>query len=402
MTTTFVEKVRDDFPFFKRSYNGNPIIYLDNAATTQKPLCVLNKIRSLYENGFSNVHRALNFLAEEVTEEFEKSRRTTARFIGAKPNEVIFTPNATAALNLVSLSMADKGSTILTTTLEHHSNLIPWIEANQVCFVDWDSNGLLNLLDLKEKLRSKPKLVSIGWCSNLLGTIQPVKEIIALCKEAGALTLLDASQSLAHVPCNVRELDCDFLVFSGHKLYGPSGIGVLYGKQAQLETLSPVILGGSMVKEVSSTAHVLNDLPYRFEAGTPNIEGAIGLAEALKYITRLGYDAIASHENSLACHARSRMQELPGVNILSPTTHIDSAPLITFTVDGLEATGVAKVLSNRGNIIIRSGFHCAQPAHNALNQPPTCRASFAMYNTIEEIDRFVDVLDACSQSLNAC
>ncbi len=396
MTTQLDPSIRDDFPFTQRLHEGRPVIYLDNAATTQKPRCVIDAMTNLYCNGVSNVHRALNFLAEEVTEAFERSRKVTARFIGARPNEIILTANATQALNMVSHWLAGQDKRILTTTLEHHSNLIPWVERGHVEFVDWLPSGKININDLKQKLQSRPALVTIGWCSNLLGTVQPLEEIIALCKNAGAMTLVDASQSLAHIPCNVKNLDCDFLIFSAHKLYGPSGVGVLYAKQSLLEKVNPVLLGGSMVKEVSSTSHVLNDLPYRFEAGTPNIEGVIGMGEALRYITQLGYKNIAAHENALLAAARERLGAMSNVTLVSPGADTPSAPLVTFTVKGLESTGVAKILSNRGNIIVRSGFHCAQPAHNTLDLPPTCRASFAVYNTLEEIDTFAEILEACS------
>lgn len=388
--------VSKDFPFLQRTVGGKRIIYLDSAATTQKPQCVIDKVSTVYRNGISNVHRALNFLADEVTVEFENARESVARFIGCSKNEIILTGNATQGLNLVATWLGGESKPkVLTTTLEHHSNLVPWLDKSNVEFVDWAENGQIDLEDLKKKLAKNPDLFSIAWCSNLLGTVQPMERIMELCREAGVKTLVDASQSIPHIPCDVGQLGCDYMVFSSHKIYGPSGIGVLYVRSSELENLSPVFLGGSMVKEVHCDGYTLNDLPYRFEAGTPNIEGLIGLGEALEYVLDLGYEEIHTHESNLITYAKNCLSEIKEVTLLGPRPQEPSAPLAAFLVDGLESTAVAKILSNRANIVMRSGFHCAQPAHDQLSCQPSCRISLAVYNNYEDIDEFITTLKLC-------
>lgn len=392
--------VGKDFPFLNRQVDGKRIIYLDSAATTQKPRCVIDKVTRLYTDGISNVHRALNFLAEEVTVEYEYARESIARFIGCSTQEIIFTANATHGFNLVAgWITAVENPKILTTTLEHHSNLLPWQKNATVDYVDWNESGGIDLDHLKLKLAEKPDLFTIGWCSNLLGYIQPIKEIISLCKAAGVPTLVDASQSIPHIECDVRELDCDYLIFSSHKIYGPSGLGVLYVRDSIIQTLSPLLLGGSMVKEVHDDNFVLNDLPFRFEAGTPNIEGVIGLAESLDYLLDLGFENISAHENALTNYAKSQLAQIEQVKLLGPSAGEISAPLISFVVDNMQSSGIAKIMSNRSNIVMRSGFHCAQPAHDRLNSEPSCRISFGLYNTTEDIDEFMRVLKACIQGV---
>ena len=382
--------VRNDFPFLERIVNGKPIRYLDNAATTQKPRQVINCLTELYASGVSNVHRAVNFLANEVTEAFEGGRETVARFIGAQAREIAFVSNATQAINVVSRAV--KVNHVLTTTLEHHSNLLPWMDGRNVDFIPWRKDGAVDLDTLVQKLRAKPDLVAVTAASNLLGTLFPVKEIAGLCREAGVPVLVDASQAIAHVPQLVREIGCDFLVFSGHKIYGPSGTGVLYIRNEIIEDVSPAFLGGSMVKEVHADSYVVNDIPYRFEAGTPNIEGVIALASALDYFSKLGYEAVATHEAQLALYAKKRLSEIRGLTLYGPAPGEPCAPLATFQLRGLESNGIAKILGNRANVIVRSGFHCAQPAHDQLGIGPTVRASFGVYNTKDEIDCMVDVL----------
>jgi cysteine desulfurase/selenocysteine lyase len=395
-----VLNVRSDFPFLKRQVNGAPIAYLDNAATTQKPQQVIDCVMGLYASGLANVHRAVNFLADESTQAFEGARDKIARFVGAQPQEIIFHANATHAINTVCDSLRrSKNLRVLTSTQEHHSNLLPWIENSIVDFVPWSTEGTLDLAALEAKLANKPDLVALAAASNFLGTLNPVKDIVARCHRARVPVLIDASQSIAHQQHDVRDLDCDFMVFSGHKMYGPSGIGVLYVREELLEKMAPVRLGGNMVKEVHAETWTANDTPHRFEAGTPNIEGAVGLAAAVDYLESLPWNEVSSHESSLVERAKRALAGLRGVTILGPPPGVPCAPLVSFQIRGLEASAVAKTLGNRGNIIVRSGFLCAQPAHDRFASGPSVRASFAIYNTPEEVDRMVDVVASLAKIL---
>ena len=392
--------VRGDFPYLLRLINGRPIVYLDNAATTQKPRQVIDQMVSLYSSGVANVHRAVNFLANEVTEAFETTREACARLIAADPGEIIFVSNATHGINLVCNALTSDGPIrILTTTLEHHSNLLPWTTRGSVDLIPWDRQGHLDLDALARMLASRPALVTVSRASNFLGTLQPIRAIVEACHAAGALVLVDASQSIAHETHDVRALDCDFLVFSGHKIYAPSGTGVLYVKQKLVPRMKPMLIGSHMVKEVHADRYTLNDAPHCFEAGTPNIEGVIGLSAAIDYVEGLGYDAIGRHEGELVAYAKRRLAAVDAVRVHGPLAGEPSAPLVPFEVRGLDSGSVAKILANRANVIVRSGFHCAQPAHDALNAVPTVRASFAVYNTMDEIDQMTDALQAVARPL---
>lgn len=391
--------VRQDFPFLERHVNGKPVIYLDNAATTQKPRPVIEAVNSLYAAGIANVHRAVNFLADEVTEKFEGARQDVARFINAQANEIIFTGNATHGLNMICYALCrERRIKVLAMTLEHHSNLVPWMQHAELNFVPWKATGEIEIEHFENALSDKPDLVVMAHASNFLGTIQPIAKLISLCRDSGVSVLIDASQSVAHVPLDVRKLDCDYLVFSGHKVYGPSGVGVLYTKHERLEKLRPVLLGGGMVKEVHENRFVLNDLPYRFEAGTPNIEGVVALGAALNYVSALGLEQIAAHENELLTFAREQLAAIPQVTTYGPAES-PCVPLIPFEVKGLESTAVAKILGNRASIIVRSGFHCTQPAHDQLGISPTVRASFGLYNSREEIQIFAEILRGVAKYL---
>ena len=373
--------------------NGAPIAYLDNAATTQKPRQVIDRVSGLYLSGIANVHRAVNFLADDSTRAFEGARETVARFIGALSREIIFLSNATQAINVVCQSLQRAGRlNIVTSTQEHHSNLLPWIEKGCVEFVPWSEDGTLDLDILEAKLARKPDLVALAAASNFLGAIHPVKEIVARCHSAHVPVLIDASQSIAHHAHDVQDIGCDYLVFSGHKIYGPSGIGILYVREEVLERTPPVFLGGSMVKEAHAERWVANDLPYRFEAGTPNIEGAIGLGAAIEYLEKLEWDQVAAHESELVQRAKCGLAALGGVCAFGPPPGQPCAPLVSFQVRGLESSALAKALGNRGNVIVRSGFLCAQPAHDRFGAGPSVRASFAIYNNLEEVDRMLDVI----------
>ncbi len=392
--------VRNDFPFLERCINGKPVIYFDNAATTQKPKQVIERLAQVYSSGVSNVHRAVNFLADEVTQAYEGGRETVARFLGGQAREIVFVSNATQGINVICQTLSrGKPLRILTTTLEHHSNLLPWVNAGSVDFLEWGKEGKIDLTFLERKLKNKPDLVSITTASNFLGSLQPVDKIVAMCHEADVPVLLDASQSIRHEACQVRKLNCDFLVFSGHKIYGPSGIGVLYIKNEIIDSLSPVFLGGSMVKEVHAETHTLNDTPYRFEPGTPNIEGVIGLGAAIEYVEKIGFEAIQAHEYELIQYAKKRLLAMKGITIYGPRIGERCAPVVAFHVQGLEAIAVAKILGNRSNIVVRSGFHCAQPAHEQLGLGPTVRASFALYNSKEEVDHMMKTLENIIQYL---
>lgn len=392
--------VRKDFPYLERTVNGKPIVYLDSAATAQKPRQVINRISDLYSSGMSNVHRAVNFLADEVTQAFEAGRETVARFISAQSREIVFGYNATQALNIVCSSLRkDSNLRVLTTTLEHHSNLLPWIEHCKVEFVQWSDNGRIDMDNLVSKLAAKPDLMTIARASNFLGTLQPIQEIVSVCKEAGVPVLIDASQSIAHERHDVRELDCEYLVFSGHKIYGPGGIGVLYVRNDVIEKMEPVLLGGSMIAEVHANGYTVNDIPHRFEAGTPNIEGTIGLAAALDYMSNIGYETICKHETELIQYAKSKLVDVKGLSLYGPPPGEPCAPLVPFQIKGLQPTAITKVLANRANVIVRSGFLCAQPAHDQLGIGPSVRVSFGVYNTKDEIDVMVEVLNSITRVL---
>jgi cysteine desulfurase/selenocysteine lyase len=393
--------VRADFPFLSRTVNGKPIVYLDNAATTQKPRAVAEAVYNLYFSGIANVHRSVNFLADEVTTRFEQARESIARFIGAHQREIIFTGGSTQALNVVAHSLSRaKPLRVLTTTLEHHSNLLPWSKHGELDFVPWTPTEGIDLKIFAKKLDAHPDLVAIAYASNFLGTIQPIEQIICLCRGRDVPVVVDASQSIAHLPIDVRSLSCDYLAFSGHKIYGPGGTGVLYVKNELVDSLQPFLVGGAMVKEVHARDYVPNDVPYRFEAGTPNIEGFIGLAAALDYVSGIGYQAIGAHEASLTRRAKESLARIPQVRVFGPPAGAPSAPLVAFQVKGLDSGAVAKSLGSRANIIVRSGFHCAQPAHEELSLGPTVRASFGVYNTAAEVDLMVETVEALARFLH--
>lgn len=384
-----------DFPFLDRRVNGLPIIYLDNAATTQKPRVVIDQIATLYRDGLTNVHRAANFLGDETTQAFEDARDTVARFLQADASEIVFFANATQAINVLCVALATAGQLrVITSTLEHHSNLLPWARNGTLAFVPWAEDGTLDLDALGPMLAAGADLVALSASSNFLGAVQPIRDIVETCHRYGVPVLIDASQSVAHQRLDVRSLDCDFLVFSGHKVYGPSGVGVLYSRGDRLQALTPVFVGGGMVKEVHADRWVPNDLPHRFEPGTPHIEGVIGLAAALDYVDTLSWPAIEAHEQSLVLHAKNALSALRGVRVLGPAPGRPCVPLVSFQLQGLEPAAVARALSRRRNIVLRSGFHCAQPAHDRLGAGPTLRASFAVYNTHDEIDVMVDLLQS--------
>jgi cysteine desulfurase/selenocysteine lyase len=407
-----VQAVRQDFPILNRQVNNNPLIYFDNAATTQKPCQVIDAISDFYENHNANVHRAVHTLSLEATDLYEKSREEIAKFVNAKqPAELVFVRGTTEAINLVAyswgLSSLSKGDEVLVSLMEHHSNIVPWeiiskIKGFTIKYANVNSDGTLDYDDFESKFCSKTKIACLSHVSNVTGVINDVKQIAKVAHENGALMLVDAAQSVPHMTVDVQDLDADFLAFSGHKMLGPTGIGVLYGKKELLEKIPPFQGGGEMIKEVEFSQNKgcsinWNDLPWKFEAGTPNIEGAVGLAEAVKYLEALGMDEVLSHEKALTKYAIERMQECNKIMVHGPCDFSKKCGIIPFNVKGSSSHDVALICDNYG-IMIRSGYHCAQPLHQqVLKLQSSDRASFYIYNTREEIDRFVEVLKEIGQ-----
>lgn len=393
-----VSKIREDFPILKRLIHGKPLVYLDNAATTQKPQVVIDALVDYYSNHNANIHRGIHALAEEATQMYEGAREKIAKFIGAKSTkEIIFVRNTTEAINLVAYSWGranlSAGDEIILSESEHHSNLVPWQllakeRGVKLSFVPVDSTGQLDLEYFKKILTPRVKLASFVHISNVLGTINPIKELAKLAHSVGALILADAAQSVPRMPINVKDLDCDFLVASGHKMLGPTGIGFLYARQEILEAMPPFLGGGDMIREVYLDHSEWNELPFKFEAGTPNIAGAVGLAAAVDYLSLLGMDNIFVHEKTLTGYALEKLSSLPEVTIYGPKTVENRTGVISFTVSGIHPHDVAQILDEEA-VAIRSGFHCAMPLHRKLEIPATCRASFYIYNTQEDIDKLI-------------
>jgi cysteine desulfurase/selenocysteine lyase len=390
-----VEKVRKDFPILDTLVFGHPLVYLDNAATTQKPEAVLKAMEEYYHTINSNVHRGVHHLSQQATDAYELARKKIAEYIGAKhAHEIIFTRGTTESINLVAYAFGKKflrpGDSILTSGLEHHSNIVPWQLACEdrgatLKVIPIDENGEL-ILDGLEKLLEGVKLVSVNYVSNALGTINPVREIIAAAHRHGIPVMLDAAQAVQHMEVDVQELDVDFLAFSSHKIYGPTGFGVLYGKEQWLNELPPYQGGGEMIKTVSFEKTTYNDLPYKFEAGTPDMAGAIGLGAALDYIQKLGLSAIRQTENNLMAYALDALQEIKGLRMIGRSAH--RAGVLSFLVGDIHPFDLGEILDKQG-IAVRTGHHCAQPIMDLYCIPGTVRASLAFYNTPAEIDRLV-------------
>jgi cysteine desulfurase/selenocysteine lyase len=388
-----------DFPVLNQKINGYPLVYFDNAATSQKPKCVIDAIDKYYSSYNSNVHRGVHELSQLATNAYEQSRNTVKDFIGSRKNEeIIFTKGTTDGINLVARSWAaqnlQKNDEIIISTMEHHSNIVPWqmicdqIGANLV-IAPIDEKGELIMSEMSEMINPKTKLISISHVSNTLGTINPVKEIINLAHEFECKVLVDAAQSIPHFKLNVQDLDCDFLVFSGHKIFGPTGIGVLYVKEENYSSMSPFVGGGDMIKEVTFEKTTYNDPPFMFEAGTPNISGAIGLSAALKYVQDIGIDKINSIESELLSYATDKLNTIDGLKIIG--TANSKASVISFTFSEIHHFDIGTLLDQLG-IAIRTGHHCTQPLMKFFNIPGTARVSFAFYNTKDEIDYFITSL----------
>jgi cysteine desulfurase/selenocysteine lyase len=396
-----VTRIRADFPVLNRETRpGVPVVYLDSTATSQKPAAVIEAMDAFYRQTNANIHRGVHTLAEEATALYETAREKVAKFINApSAKQVIFTRNTTESINLVAYSWAranlTPGDLVILTEMEHHSNLVPWhmLKAERgvrLEFIPVTEDGLLDLDACRTLLDQGPKLVSFAHMSNVLGTVNPAAEIIRLAHEAGALTLVDGAQSVPHFAVDVQALDVDFLAFSAHKMLGPTGIGVLYGKTKLLEGMPPFLGGGDMIKTVHLREFVPNSLPHKFEAGTPAIAEAVGFGAAVDYLTSVGMEAIAAHEHEITEYALERLEEVPGLKLFGPGAQ-HRGGVVAFTFDGVHPHDVAQIL-DRDGIAVRAGHHCAQPLHEKFGITATSRASFYLYNTKEEVDKLVEGL----------
>lgn len=394
-----VEQLRELFPILKRKVKGKDLVYFDNAATSQKPQSVVDAISNYYSTYNANIHRGLHTLADEATAAYEESRVSVKQFIGASTHEeIIFTKGTTEGINLVASSWGranlNPGDEIIISTLEHHSNIVPWQmiaeeRGASIKVIPIDDNGVLDINAFKKLLNEKTKIVSIIHVSNALGVINPVEEIISLAHQNGSLVMLDGAQSVVHLDIDVQKLDCDFMVFSGHKIYGPTGVGVLYGKKALLEAMPPYQGGGEMIKEVTFEKTTYNELPFKFEGGTPNIADVIALKTAIDFINQQGKSRMCVYEETLLTYATDKLKSIEGLKIIGDVPN--KVSVISFIIDGVHPQDLAILLDNQG-IAVRTGHHCAQPLMKRLGIVGTTRASFAPYNTIAEIDTLVSAL----------
>ncbi len=395
-----VARIRDEFPLLGRRMQGKPLVYLDSAASAQKPRRVVEELRRFYYEDYANIHRGVYELSQRASELHDESRRRVQRFIGARDwREIVFVRNATEAINLVAWSFLrprlQPGDEILVTEMEHHANIVPWqIVAGErgarVVAAPVTDAGELDLAALRARIGARTRLIAVTWVSNVLGTVNPVEEIVAIARQHGVPILIDAAQAVQHLAVDVAELGCDFLVFSAHKLYGPTGVGVLYGRAQLLEAMPPWQGGGDMIERVSFEGTSFNEIPFRFEAGTPDIAGIVAFREAIGFVEELGLDAIARHEAELLAHARERLEHIDGLRILGAPAH--RASVIAFTLEGAHPQDVGMMLDLEG-IAIRTGHHCAMPLHARFGLSASARMSVAVYNTHEEIDRFATELE---------
>ena len=391
-----VEKVREDFPVLKQHIHGKPLVYLDNAATAQKPFAVIDAIRKFHEVDCANIHRGVHELSQRSTAAYEETRVKAKKFLNARSkNEIIFVRGATEGINLVSSTWGrqnvKKGDEIIISTLEHHSNIVPWQmlceeKEAKLRVIPMNDRGELLMEEYEKLLNPRTRLVAVGHVSNALGTVNPVKTIIEMAHKAGAPALIDGAQAAPHMKIDVQALDADFYTFSGHKVFGPTGIGVLYGKTKLLLAMPPYQGGGDMIRTVTFEKTTYNELPYKFEAGTPNIAGGIGMGAALDYVTKLGLDHIAAYEHELLVYGTKALSEIPGLRIIG--TAREKAAVISFVIEGIHPHDIGTLLDRQG-IAVRTGHHCAQPVMDWFHIPATTRASFAFYNTIAEIDALV-------------
>ena len=399
-----IQKIREDFPILSRTVYNKPLVYLDNAATTQKPLCVLDAMRDEYLNVNANVHRGVHYLSQQATDLHEAARETVRCFINADSvNEIVFTRGTTEGLNLVASSFCDEfmheGDEVIVSVMEHHSNIVPWqLQAAKrgiaIRVIPMNECGDIDMDAYKAMLNERTKLVSIAHVSNVLGTINPVKEITRIAHEHGVPVLVDGAQSTPHFPVDVQDIDCEFFVFSGHKMYGPTGIGVLYGKESWLDRLPPYQGGGEMIESVTFEKTVFEKLPFKFEAGTPDNVATHGLAKAIEYIESIGLDNISAHERELTDYCMQRLSEIDGMRIFGTSSHKDA--VVSFLVRDIHHLDMGTLLDRLG-IAVRTGHHCAQPLMDRLGIQGTVRASFALYNTKEEIDILANGIARVSQ-----
>ena len=395
-----IEQIRAEFPILERRVNGQPLAYLDNGATAQTPLQVLEAMDRYWTEHNANVHRGVHTLSEEATNLYEGARATIARHLGANPRDVIFTRNVTGALNLVAHAWGranvGEGDRILLTEMEHHSNIVPWyLLAKEVgAELDWvpvDDEGRLDMTALEGALERGPKLIAVAHISNVLGTVNPIADIVRLAHDAGAIAVVDGAQAAPKLPLDLAALGADFYGFTGHKLYGPTGVGVLYGRSEVLEAMPPYEGGGSMIRKVTKERITWADVPARFEAGTPPIAEAIGLAAAVEWLEGVGLDAAHAHEAELGAYALERLADVPGLRVFGPPAGDDRVGIVSFEMEGVHAHDVSEIL-DRHAIAVRAGHHCAQVLMDRLGVAATTRASLAVYNTREEIDRLIDAL----------
>jgi cysteine desulfurase / selenocysteine lyase len=396
-----VQQIRKDFPILSRNIDGKRLVYLDNAATSQKPESMINALSDYYRNNNANIHRGIHTLSEEATAAYEGTRQLIAEFIGApEPRSVIFTRNTTESLNLVAYSWGRKnllaGDEIVITPMEHHSNVVPWQllaaeRGAKVVYLELTADGLLDVESAKKKITDKTKIVSITQMSNVLGTITPVREIADIAHKHGAIFIVDGAQGVPHLPTNVVDLGADFLAFSFHKMLGPTGVGVLWGKPEILESMPPFLSGGDMISVVTRERSKWNELPWKFEAGTPNIADVIASRAALDYLVKLGMKNVRAHEIEITSYALNRLKELGDVTIYGPHDANQRGGVISFNLTGMHPHDLGHILNESG-IAIRAGHHCCQPLMKDLKAHGTARASFYIYNTLEEVDIFVDAL----------
>ena len=394
-----INEIRAQFPVLDQQVYGKPLVYLDNAATTQKPLCVINRERDYYLHENCNIHRGVHYLSQKATEAYEHARQTVADFIHARGSrEIVFTRGTTESLNLLATSFEhlfiNEGDKVLVTAMEHHSNLVPWQQMiqrhhGQLLVVPMDDKGVLNLDRYEELLKEGPKVVSIAHISNVLGTINHVKQMVTMAHQYGIPVVVDGAQSIAHHQIDVQDIDCDFFVFSGHKMYAPMGIGCLYGKAEWLEKLPPYQFGGEMVDTVSFERTSFNVLPFKFEAGTPNVGAALGLETAVSFLQNLDREAVEEHEARLLQSAIQQLSSIDGIRFIGEAEQ--RSGLVSFIIDGVHPYDLGTIIDKMG-VAVRTGHHCAEPVMTRFGIPGTVRASFAMYNTMEEVENFVNAV----------
>ncbi len=404
-----INEIRSQFPVLNQQVYGKPLVYFDNAATTQKPLCVIDRERDYYLHENCNIHRGVHYLSQKATEAYEHARQTVADFVHAKEaREIIFTRGTTESLNLLATTLGETHAMrlydapkVLITAMEHHSNLVPWqqmVQRNggELLVVPMDDKGVLDLDRYADLLKEKPKVVSIAHISNVLGTINPVKEMVAMAHQYGIPVIIDGAQSIAHHPIDVQDLDCDFFVFSGHKMYAPMGIGGLFGKAEWLEKLPPYQFGGEMVDTVSFEKTTFNVLPYKFEAGTPNVGAALGLETAIQFMQGLDRKEVEQYEAKLLQSAVEQLSEIDGIRFIGEAER--RSGLVSFIIDCIHPYDLGTIIDKMG-VAVRTGHHCAEPVMTRFGIPGTVRASFAMYNTMEEVEIFVNAVKKAAMML---